>query len=249
MSQAEQYHSKHLVKLSEGNSHDHGGNANDISNDSNSNTSSGSNEQENESDSIGNNNINAVIPTQFPMELPIVSSLYYKSTKLSGPAMKKLNKFVNTIVGSQFASTYGTFISFTDPILLDCYINLIVDKTFELMPKQCKIIMTLYGFASRLNTTRSQHLGKFYRQMTFYTLVAMARTRFNQNFVQWAMIGAAAVYGQSDKQAGRQVPVFFGHSCSYSSFYTQSKEYRNIPAYYKKVETVLLFEKIQLPWP
>ena len=157
--------------------------------------------------------------------------------------MKELNKFVNNVVGSQFAKTYGTFISFTDPIVLDHQIESMVEKAFKLLPEQCKLIMTLYGFASRLNTTRSNHLRKFYNRMTFYTIVALARTRFNQNFVPWAMIGAAAAYGQSDKQAGRRVPVFFGHSCSYTSFQTQSKEYRNIPVYYKKVEAALSLEK------
>ena len=102
--------------------------ANGLSNNVNSNKDddrNNGNKDESNNSWSDNDDSDANLKTLLPLLLPLPPS-YYTSIKLNGPAMKKMNKFVNKLVSSQFAMTYGHFISFTDPILLDSHVDAIL---------------------------------------------------------------------------------------------------------------------------
>ena len=79
--------------------------------------------------------------------------------------------------------------------------------------------------------------------MTFYQIVSLSRIRFNQIFIHFGMLGAVMSYGISDKESSRRVPIFFGHSCSYRTFFERTKEYRNLNWFYDQTRKSLAKER------
>jgi len=168
---------------------------------------------------------------------------FAESLGLCGEALLDVIKFTEDIIKRRVKATYGCFISLTDPILIDSDLNAMVDFTFSKLPHQCFIIMSLLGYHQKVRRTRSEHLDKFCRRMTFYQIVSLSRIRFNQNFIHFGMLGAAMSYGISDKESSRRIPIFFGHACSYRTFFERTKEYRNLNWFYDQTRKSLAKER------
>ena len=65
---------------------------------------------------------------------------FAESLGLCGEALLAVIKFTEDIIKRRVKATYGSFISLTDPILIDSDLNAMVDFTFSKLPHQCFII-------------------------------------------------------------------------------------------------------------
>ena len=171
--------------------------------------------------------------------LPVIAD----DSSLTKRSLEPLSDYVEPLVMKRIADTYGTFITFTDPLIEDPDLNGMVDQAFKVLSNQCAIIWDLLGYGTKIKRKCNQHRLKFYRRMTFYQLVTLSRVRNNQNFVAWSLIAAAVAYGLADKEACWRIPIFFGHACAYKTLFEKTRSLRNLTWFYDRVRSTLATQR------
>jgi hypothetical protein len=81
--------------------------------------------------------------------------------------------------------------------------------------------------------------------MTLYEIMALSRVRNPHNFVYWACIAAAVMYGQSNIDVSRRIPTFFGFSTSLTTLASRTAEMLKLEPYYAKVKLALQTQLIR----
>jgi hypothetical protein len=116
---------------------------------------------------------------------------------------------VQNQVMERIVDTYATFLSFSDPILLQSDLDNLAMEAAKVLPAQHAAISEMLGYSNAKVDSRLNYLDPFKTRMTFYVLMLLSRIRNNSNFSNWSLLQSAVAYGSSSQSSARRLPIFF----------------------------------------
>jgi hypothetical protein len=140
----------------------------------------------------------------------------------------------------------------TDPIITLSDVDGMVEEVKCVLPTQWRLLQEILGydtvFKKRSKTEvviTKEHLLKLYNRMTLYKIMALSCACNPHNFIYWACIAAAVMYGQSNFDVSHYIPTFFGFSTSLTTLATRTAEMSKLTLYHAKVKLALTTQLIQ----
>jgi hypothetical protein len=183
----------------------------------------------------------------------LTSAKDLSSLSFDNQLIQPLSKYVDAIIERRMSSAYGEFISLTDPIITSLDVDGMVEEAKRLVPIQWRMLQAILGydtaFKKRSETEEvivvREHLLQLYNRITLYEIMALSRVRNPHNFVYWACIAAAVMYGQSNLDVSRRIPTFFGFSTSRTTLASRTAAMSKLTPYYIKVKQALSTQLIR----
>jgi hypothetical protein len=112
------------------------------------------------------------------------SAKHSMSLSLDQQLVQPLSKYVDDVISRRMCAAYGEFISLTDPIITSSDVDGMVQECKRLLPTHWRSVQELLGYDTALKKKSDseeailsrEHLLKLYNRITFYEIMAIARS-------------------------------------------------------------------------
>ena len=155
---------------------------------------------------------------------------------LGGVDVRTASNLVGSIISERIKRCFGSFISWSDPILRRQDLDDIGTIVRQYISPLFALVNDLMGFKSKANEIRSEHLSYYYDDMSLFLVMMLCRIRNQHLFVEWAIIASMASYGTTLKGSIFKLTSFFGQTCSYSTLLQRLKEHRKSETFFKRMD-------------